>query len=106
MHKNVKIVNSRLTKHQREVFDHVVQFCDQAIRLHQASVRKLNECDRQSDSWLRNKMLVLSGAAGTGKTFVTAKIIKRFAEDYDISVTAPTHKAVRVICQLKFRSSK
>ncbi len=99
MHKNVKIVNSRLTKHQREVFDHVVQFCDRAIRLHQVSVRKLGERDRQSDSWLRNKMLVLSGAAGTGKTFVTAKIIKRFAEDYDISVTAPTHKAVRVICQ-------
>ncbi len=39
----------------------------------------------------------ISGSAGTGKSFVTNHIIKSILRPYRVAVTAPTHKAVRVI---------
>jgi len=39
----------------------------------------------------------ISGSAGTGKTFVTKYIINKLLKGKRVAVTAPTHKAVRVI---------
>lgn len=73
--------------------------------------------DKRTSSFLRSYnikdyMISLTGAAGTGKTFLTVQIIKHliksYSEDNDssslkkesISVTAPTHKAVSVIASM------
>ena len=41
----------------------------------------------------------LSGAAGTGKTYLTTKLVKKLKEKYHITITAPTHKALQVLRQ-------
>jgi len=42
-------------------------------------------------------MLSLSGAAGTGKTYLLTNIISSMARNYKVLATAPTHKALSVI---------
>lgn len=42
-------------------------------------------------------IIALSGYAGTGKTFLLSELIKFFNKNYRQTVTAPTHKAVKVI---------
>jgi len=42
-------------------------------------------------------IISLSGYAGTGKTFLLSELIKHFYGNYKQTVTAPTHKAVKVI---------
>lgn len=44
-----------------------------------------------------DNMISLSGAAGTGKTYLTTKLIKKLTKDYHITITAPTHKALQVL---------
>lgn len=39
----------------------------------------------------------LYGAAGTGKTYLTTKLVKKLKSDYSITITAPTHKALQVL---------
>ncbi|WP_121628753.1 ATP-dependent DNA helicase [Poseidonibacter antarcticus] len=39
----------------------------------------------------------LSGAAGTGKTYLTTKLVKKLDEFFHITITAPTHKALQVL---------
>ena len=39
----------------------------------------------------------LSGAAGTGKTYLTTKLVKKLKEQFHITITAPTHKALQVL---------
>jgi len=47
---------------------------------------------------LWENMYSLVGSAGTGKTFLTVRIIEYFlSQEYDVIVTAPTHKAVNVL---------
>jgi ATP-dependent exoDNAse (exonuclease V) alpha subunit len=41
----------------------------------------------------------LSGAAGTGKTYLTTKLVKKLISSYHITITAPTHKALQVLRQ-------
>ncbi|MDQ1341003.1 MAG: hypothetical protein QG567_2161, partial [Campylobacterota bacterium] len=41
----------------------------------------------------------LSGAAGTGKTYLTTKLVKKLKEKYHVTITAPTHKALQVLRQ-------
>lgn len=41
----------------------------------------------------------LTGAAGTGKTYLTTKLVKKLQEKYHITITAPTHKALQVLRQ-------
>lgn len=41
----------------------------------------------------------LSGAAGTGKTYLTTKLVKALQSKYHITITAPTHKALQVLRQ-------
>lgn len=41
----------------------------------------------------------LSGPAGTGKTYLTTKLVSQLQEKYHITITAPTHKALQVLRQ-------
>jgi len=71
-----------LSEHQKEIF----------IPL----VLKLDNIIKASMSW--DNIITLSGSAGVGKTFVTSKIIELFTlMKYNITITAPTHKALSVI---------
>ena len=45
-------------------------------------------------------MFTLSGAAGTGKTTVLKEFIKQNKFKSGVAVTAPTHKAVRIVSQM------
>lgn len=52
------------------------------------------------DYWYRNNLsyfFSLTGAAGTGKTFVIRYIIENILKGKKVCVSAPTHKAVKVI---------
>jgi len=69
-----------LTEHQQGIFDRLTTDIQKGI-------------DGNKDF----SMLSLSGSAGTGKTFMLAEIIKKFHGDYNMCLTAPTHKAVKVI---------
>lgn len=57
--------------------------------------------DSIEDWFINNRSLKysLSGSAGTGKTFLINHLIKTVFRKYRVLVTAPTHKAVRVIEQ-------
>jgi exodeoxyribonuclease-5 len=50
-------------------------------------------------------IFTLCGAAGTGKTFVIKYLLDNIIK-HNVCVTAPTHKAVRVIEKLVFRKGK
>jgi len=69
-----------LTDHQQEVFDRIT-----------TDIRK--GLTGNSDYTL----IALNGYAGVGKTFLLSEIIKHFNSNYRQTVTAPTHKAVKVI---------
>ena len=56
---------------------------------------KLKEIVNTNMVW--DNIISLSGAAGTGKTYLTAKLIKQLNDDYNITITAPTHKALQVL---------
>ena len=65
-----------LTPQQQSAFDVLLPFC-------------LGETD--------HAMAVLSGFAGTGKTYLIAQLLKVLAGQMTIAVAAPTNKAVRVL---------
>jgi len=46
-----------------------------------------------------SSMFLLSGAAGTGKTYLLTSLIRYFSSSSFVTVTAPTHKALSVIEQ-------
>lgn len=84
----------KLTQHQEEVFELII---DQI---------KANMSYSEKTHNLENRILSLTGPAGTGKSFLTAKIIDEIYklkkensiyDSRDIYVTAPTHKAKKVI---------
>ena len=77
----MKKISENLTIDQKEIFFKIIENIDESISIGMA--------------W--NNMIALSGAAGTGKTYLVAKIIDALNGKYDITVTAPTHKAVSVI---------
>lgn len=83
---------TQLTAHQNEVFESITELIDQRVK----SILK-------SDN-INDYMVSLTGAAGTGKTFLTAQIAKYFRAkndtDFSFTITAPTHKAVGVISQM------
>lgn len=71
-----------LSDEQQEALDTIVAFC----------MRKTE-----------NRMMLLSGTAGTGKTFTLNRAIekvKAIANWINFGVTAPTHKAVRILKKL------
>jgi len=97
MHKNVKISNAKLTSHQQKVYNALLQHIVQLVNEHPRSVAAVKKQKKINLDWVREKMIVLSGAAGTGKTFVTSKLISKLLEDHEVIATAPTHKAVDVM---------
>ena len=85
-----------LTPHQKEVFDSIIGHIEERV-----------ENLLKSDC-IEKYLLSLTGAAGTGKTYLTVQIARYFEEkvksltypqqhSYSFVITAPTHKAVSVI---------
>jgi len=84
-------VNSNLTNHQQEVFQAVID---------EINLNLLTPLKGDMDS----HFLSLTGAAGVGKSYLTGKIVQAVAREHQggyrfngISITAPTHKALKVI---------
>ncbi len=89
---NTKKPSSTLTAHQSEVFNNIVSLIDSRV----GSILKTENT--------HDYMLSLTGAAGTGKTFLTAQIAKYLRDkkdtNFSFTITAPTHKAVGVISEM------
>jgi ATP-dependent exoDNAse (exonuclease V) alpha subunit len=89
---NDENISSTLTPHQNEVFTSITTLIDRRVK-------SILKTDNTNDY-----MLSLTGAAGTGKTFLTAQIAKYFRDkkdtDFSFTITAPTHKAVGVISEM------
>lgn len=69
----------KLTEHQQIKFDSILS--------------EIDNCKRTFQPYIGS----LTGFAGTGKTFMTAYLIKYFSKMYSIDVCTPTHKSLRVI---------
>lgn len=85
--------NKKLTSHQQEVFETIMQ----KITFNLDAVFKSDD--------MEDHFLSLSGAAGTGKSFLTVQLIKALSEAHfhsqgNICVTAPTNKAVKVLIDM------
>jgi ATP-dependent exoDNAse (exonuclease V) alpha subunit len=79
-----------LTLHQQGIYDKIVSH----IKTSHYSILKSTDIEEYQ--------LSLTGAAGTGKTFLTTQIVKalELIDDIDVIVTAPTHKAASVLTNL------
>jgi len=88
-----------LTPDQQTVFNTITSLIDERVANFLQSYN------------IQDYMISLTGAAGTGKTFLTVQIIKHLIKKYsdtehggsfqqNFVVTAPTHKAVSVIAQM------
>lgn len=72
---------STLTPHQQEVYDKIVP--------------EIQMITQQGGQW--DNVVSLIGAAGVGKTYMTVKIIKALIKsNLKVSMTTPTHKALKV----------
>jgi len=79
--------NAKLTPHQQEVFNAINRDIDQVLQNYQENELKTKTINFFS----------LSGSAGVGKTFVTAKLVESFlSKEYKILLTTPTHKSLSV----------
>lgn len=59
--------------------------------------RVINHVTKKTEN-IRDKLTLITGVAGTGKSTLTSSIIKELdARDYKVKATAPTHKATSVI---------
>ena len=74
-------IQETLSQHQLEIFNKITV--------------QLEDIVKTGMVW--DNMLALSGAAGTGKTYLTTAIVEALRNDYHITITAPTHKALKVI---------
>lgn len=90
--KKIEIEADKLTVHQREVFNKITALIEKQVK----SILK-------SDN-IYDYMLSLTGAAGTGKTYLTSQLAKYLRDkkdmDFSFTITAPTHKAVAVISSM------
>ena len=89
----------KLTHEQQTIFNAITSLIDEKVG---SILQSYN---------IEDYMISLTGAAGTGKTFLTIQIIKHLIEKYPpkkfeellkhkFTVTAPTHKAVGVIAEM------
>jgi len=94
--KTLNKINTTLTSHQQEVFNKIVNDIGTKVT---GILKSTN---------IEDYLVSLTGAAGTGKTYLTTQLAKYFIEkqkeldssntqDYSFVVTAPTHKAVGVL---------
>ena len=74
-------IKKTLTPHQSEIFEKITA--------------QLEDIVETGMVW--DNVVALSGAAGTGKTYLTTAIVEHLHQNYHITITAPTHKALRVI---------
>ena len=92
MNKAVAMEESTLTSSQKIIFDQITALIDARVT---SLLQSYN---------IEDYMISLTGAAGTGKTFLTTQIAKYLKKksswEYRFTVTAPTHKAVSVIAQM------
>jgi ATP-dependent exoDNAse (exonuclease V) alpha subunit len=97
---NLDNINNDLTADQKRIFDNVIS---EVIAIEERSL--LKDVDYQEN------FLSLTGAAGTGKSYLTTKIIRYFAKNsdllnYGVCVTAPTHKAVSILRDMFFNEDR
>jgi exodeoxyribonuclease V len=90
-------MEAKLTSHQQEVFKEITNQI------------KENLSSRVTSIHISARFLSLTGAAGTGKSYLTAAIVDEIDNSltigqYDIYLTAPTHKAVTVMKEMLFYS--
>jgi len=79
--------NAKLTLHQQEVFDKIINDISSVLDNFNTSTIKSPA----------NNFFSLSGSAGTGKTFVTSKLVEEFLKsNYKVLLTTPTHKSLSV----------
>ena len=88
-------VKSKLTQHQQEVFEEITDKI------------KENLSSRVTSIPIADRFLSLTGAAGTGKSYLTAAIVDEIDNSLqvgqlDIQITAPTHKALKVMKNMLF----
>ena len=86
-------IKSKLTPHQQEVFEKIT------------SKIKKNLSSTINNILLSDRFLSLTGAAGTGKSYMTSAIVNEIncflkVSQHGIQITAPTHKAVKVLKQM------
>jgi ATP-dependent exoDNAse (exonuclease V) alpha subunit len=88
--------NTTLTTHQQEIFNMLINEVEAKV----SSILKSTN--------IEDYLLSLTGAAGTGKTYLTTQLAQYFIgkqkelassnnQDYSFVITAPTHKAVGVL---------
>ncbi len=81
-----------LTPHQNKIFTSAISLIESRV----TSILKTDD--------IQDYMLSLTGAAGTGKTYLTSQIAQYLRDkrdgDFSFIITAPTHKAVSVIAQM------
>jgi len=79
----IAVNSSILTAHQDKIFKSISVQIEEIIKI----------------DMMWDNMLVLSGPAGSGKTYLTTKIVEYFHKntDYTVTITAPTHKALHVL---------
>lgn len=79
---NRKTTNTILHDDQQELFTAITESIENIIKT----------------DMIWDNILSLSGAAGTGKTFLTAELVKYFVEKkFSVAVTTPTHRALKII---------
>ncbi|MEA1982450.1 MAG: AAA family ATPase [Campylobacterota bacterium] len=88
----------KLTPHQQEVFETIMQKITSNI-----------DAVLKSDD-MEDHFLSLSGAAGTGKSFLTIQLIEElskrcFQSQGNVCLTAPTNKAVKVLADMMKQSN-
>lgn len=85
---------SNLSKHQQNIFDNITQKVEDAL----CGILK-------SDNPLYY-MISLSGAAGTGKTYLSATLTSYFrAKNFELILTSPTHKATSVSAEFLLKNN-
>ena len=87
-------ISTSLTPHQQEAFNAIV------------SNIKYNLSSFFQNNYIEDRLIFLSGPAGTGKSYLTTQIVKTLIKELakpeyfhneGICITAPTHKATNVL---------
>lgn len=79
--------NAKLTPHQQEFFDDIVSDISKILNTYDTTIVQNSN----------KNFFSLSGSAGTGKTFVTSKLVEEFLKrGYKVLLTTPTHKSLAV----------
>lgn len=82
-------MRNRLNKDQQKIFDNVLQRIDNCLNI---------EGNMIPD---KHRLISISGAAGTGKSFLTSSIVSHLHfNEVEVICTTPTHKALHVLKEM------